>query len=91
VLAIRAGQDAPPIGAVAGIGDEAILRTLLTAHGLTPRHCDLVVLDVQGARVRTARSCAASARPPSKSVGQRFIAASHASRLNPEISSTCRS
>ena len=28
--------------------DDATLRTLLTAHGLTARECDLVALDLQG-------------------------------------------
>ena len=52
VLAIRAGQEVLPSGSGMGIGDEAMMRTLLTTHGLTPRQCDLVVLDVQG-RSRT--------------------------------------
>jgi DNA-binding NarL/FixJ family response regulator len=62
VLAIRAGQDASPIEVAAARGDEAILRTLLTAHGLTPRQCDLVVLDVQGrSRTDIAELCGVSA------------------------------
>jgi DNA-binding CsgD family transcriptional regulator len=48
VLAIHAGREALAIGSAAGMTDEATIRTLLTARGLTPRQCDLVVLDVQG-------------------------------------------
>jgi DNA-binding NarL/FixJ family response regulator len=62
VLAIRASQDAPLIGSAAGIADEATVRTLLTMHGLTPRQCDLVVLDVQGrSRADIAEVCGVSA------------------------------
>jgi DNA-binding NarL/FixJ family response regulator len=48
VLAIRAGQDVSSMRDTTPIGDTATLRTLLTAYGLTPRQCDLVVLDMQG-------------------------------------------
>jgi DNA-binding NarL/FixJ family response regulator len=61
VLAIRAGQDALSLGAAAGMVDEAALRTLLTARGLSPRQCDLVVLDVQGhSRADIAAVCGVS-------------------------------
>jgi DNA-binding NarL/FixJ family response regulator len=61
VLAIRAGQDALSIGSAAGMADEATIRTHLTARGLTPRQCDLVVLDVQGhSRADIAELCGVS-------------------------------
>jgi len=61
VLAIRASQDALSIGSAAGMSDEAALRTLLTARGLTPRQCDVVVLDVQGhSRTEIAEMCGVS-------------------------------
>jgi DNA-binding NarL/FixJ family response regulator len=61
VLAIRAGQEEPLIGSAVGVGDEATMRTLLTAHGLTPRQCDLVVLDWQGrSRADIAELCGIS-------------------------------
>ena len=61
VLAIRAGQEALPIGAAAGMSDEATIRAYLTARGLTPRQCDLVVLDVQGhSRTEIAEMCGVS-------------------------------
>jgi DNA-binding NarL/FixJ family response regulator len=61
VLAIRAGQDALAIGSAAGMTDEAAIRTHLTAHGLTPRQCDVVVLDVQGhSRADIAAVCGVS-------------------------------
>ncbi len=61
VLAIRAGQDALAIGAATGMTDEAMIRTHLTAHGLTPRQCDLVVLDLQGhSRADIAELCGIS-------------------------------
>jgi DNA-binding CsgD family transcriptional regulator len=61
VLAIRAGQDAPSVDTTAGMADEATLRMQLTAHGLTPRQCDVVVLDVQGhARADIAAVCGVS-------------------------------
>jgi DNA-binding NarL/FixJ family response regulator len=61
VLAIRAGQDAPALGSAAGMADEAALRTHLTARGLTPRQCDLVVLDWQGrSRADIAELCGVS-------------------------------
>jgi DNA-binding NarL/FixJ family response regulator len=61
VLAIRAGQDALAIGSPAGMPDEATIRTHLTARGLTPRQCDLVVLDVQGhSRTDIAEVCGVS-------------------------------
>ena len=61
VLAIRAGQEALPIGSAAGMRDEATIRTHLTTHGLTPRQCDLVVLDVQGhSRAEIADLCGVS-------------------------------
>jgi hypothetical protein len=52
VLAIRAGQDALAIGSAVGIADETAIRRYLTTHGLTPRQCDLVVLDLQGHSAR---------------------------------------
>jgi DNA-binding NarL/FixJ family response regulator len=61
VLAIRAGQEAPSIRSAAGMVDEAALRTLLTARGLTPRQCDVVVLDLQGhSRAEIAAVCGVS-------------------------------
>jgi DNA-binding NarL/FixJ family response regulator len=43
------------------MGDEATLRMLLTRHGLTPRQCDLVVLDMQGhSRADIAELCGVS-------------------------------
>jgi DNA-binding NarL/FixJ family response regulator len=61
VLAIRAGQEVLPSVSGVGIGDEATMRTLLTAHGLTSRQCDLVVLDVQGhSRADIAELCGIS-------------------------------
>jgi DNA-binding NarL/FixJ family response regulator len=61
VLAIRAGQDALSIGSAARMTDEATLRTHLTARGLTPRQCDLVVLDLQGhSRTEIAEVCGVS-------------------------------
>jgi DNA-binding NarL/FixJ family response regulator len=61
VLAIRAGQDARTTGSAVGIADEATIRILLTARGLTPRQCDLVVLDVQGhSRADIAAVCGVS-------------------------------
>ena len=61
VLAIRASQDALSIGSAAGMSDEAALRTLLTARGLTPRQCDVVVLDLQGhSRTEIAEMCGVS-------------------------------
>jgi DNA-binding NarL/FixJ family response regulator len=57
VLAIRAGQDARLLGSA----DEAAVRTLLTAHGLTPRQCDLVILNWQGhSRADIAAPCGIS-------------------------------
>jgi len=61
VLAIRASQDVPLSGSAAGIGDEATVRTLLTMYGLTPRQCDLIVLDLQGhSRADIAELCGVS-------------------------------
>ena len=61
VLAIRAGQEALSIGAADGMRDEATIRAYLTARGLTPRQCDLVVLDVQGhSRTEIAEMCGVS-------------------------------
>ena len=61
MLAIRAGQEALPIGAAAGMRDEATIRAYLTARGLTPRQCDVVVLDVQGhSRTEIAEMCGVS-------------------------------
>jgi DNA-binding NarL/FixJ family response regulator len=61
VLAIRAGQEVLPSGSGGGNDDEAAMRALLTAHGLTPRQCDLVVLDVQGhSRADIAELCGIS-------------------------------
>ena len=61
VLAIRAGQEALPIGSAAGMSDEATIRAYLTARGLTPRQGDLVVLDVQGhSRTEIAEMCGVS-------------------------------
>ena len=61
VLAIRASQDALSIGSAAGMSDEATIRTHLTARGLTPRQCDVVVLDVQGhSRTEIAEMCGVS-------------------------------
>ena len=61
VLAIRAGQEALSIGSAAGMSDEATIRAYLTARGLTPRQCDLVVLDVQGhSRTEIAEMCGVS-------------------------------
>lgn len=61
VLAIRAGQDALAIGSPAGMPDEATIRTHLTARGLTPRQCDLIVLDLQGhSRTDIAEVCGVS-------------------------------
>jgi DNA-binding CsgD family transcriptional regulator len=61
VLAIRAGQDALAIGSAAGMTEEATIRTHLTVCGLTPRQCDLVVLDVQGhSRAEIAAMCGVS-------------------------------
>lgn len=61
VLAIRAGQEALSIGAAAGMTDEATIRTHLTARGLTPRQCDLIVLDLQGhSRADIAELCGVS-------------------------------
>ena len=61
VLAIRAGQEGLSIGSAVGIADEATVRTHLTARGLTPRQCDLVVLDVQGhSRADIAELCGVS-------------------------------
>ena len=61
VLAIRAGQEALSIGSAAGMSDEATIRAYLTARGLTPRQCDLVVLDVQGhSRTEIAEICGVS-------------------------------
>ncbi len=61
VLAIRAGQDARAIGSAVGMADEATIRTHLTACGLTPRQCDLVVLDLQGhSRTEIAELCGVS-------------------------------
>ena len=61
VLAIRASQDALSIGSAAGMVDEATIRTHLTARGLTPRQCDVVVLDVQGhSRTEIAEMCGVS-------------------------------
>ena len=41
--------------------EEATIRTHLTARGLTPRQCDLVVLDVQGhSRADIAELCGVS-------------------------------
>jgi DNA-binding NarL/FixJ family response regulator len=61
VLAIRAGQEALAIGSAAGTTAEATIRAHLTAHGLTPRQCDLVVLDVQGhSRADIAELCGVS-------------------------------
>jgi hypothetical protein len=62
VLAIRAGQEALAIGSVAGMAAEATIRTHLTARGLTPRQCDLVVLDLPGrSRAALAQLCGVSA------------------------------
>ena len=62
VLAIRAGQEMLPIESLANIGDEAAVRRQQRAHGLTPRQCDLVVLDVQGhSRADIAEMCGVSA------------------------------
>jgi len=61
VLAIRASQDALSIGSAAGMSDEATIRTHLTARGLTPRQCDVVVLDLQGhSRTEIAEMCGVS-------------------------------
>ena len=61
VLAIRAGQEALAIGSAAGMTDEAAIRTHLTTRGLTPRQCDLVVLDLQGhSRTEIAELCGVS-------------------------------
>jgi len=61
VLAIRASQDALSIGSAAGMRDEATIRTHLTARGLTPRQCDLVILDLQGhSRTEIAEMCGVS-------------------------------
>jgi len=61
VLAIRAGQDALPIGSAAGMSNEATIRAYLTTRGLTPRQCDLVVLDLQGhSRTEIAEMCGVS-------------------------------
>jgi DNA-binding NarL/FixJ family response regulator len=41
--------------------DEATIRAYLTARGLTPRQCDLVVLDLQGhSRTEIAEMCGVS-------------------------------
>jgi DNA-binding NarL/FixJ family response regulator len=61
VLAIHASQDALSIGAAARMADEATIRMHLTARGLTPRQCDLVVLDLQGhSRTEIAQVCGVS-------------------------------
>ena len=61
VLAIRAGQDAAASWPAQNIADETRIRTLLTAHGLTPRQCDVVVLDLQGrSRADIAEQCGVS-------------------------------
>ena len=61
VLAIHAGHSERAIGSAAGMVDEAAIRTLLTGHGLTPRQCDVVVLDLQGhARADIAAVCGVS-------------------------------
>src|SRR3954469_19609137 len=61
VLAIRAGQEAPSIGSAAGMRDEATIRAYLAARGLTPRQCDLVILDMQGhSRTEIAEMCGVS-------------------------------
>jgi DNA-binding NarL/FixJ family response regulator len=61
VLAIRAGQDALSVDTTAGMADEATLRMQLIARGLTPRQCDLVILDVQGhSRAEIAEICGVS-------------------------------
>jgi DNA-binding NarL/FixJ family response regulator len=61
VLAIHAGHNARASGSAAGMVDEAAIRTLLTAHGLTPRQCDVIVLDVQGhSRADIAAVCGVS-------------------------------
>jgi DNA-binding NarL/FixJ family response regulator len=61
VLAIRAGQDALAIGAAVGTADETTIRRYLTTLGLTPRQCDLVVLDLQGhSRTEIAEMCGVS-------------------------------
>ena len=61
VLAIRAGQEAPSIGSAAGMRDEATIRAYLAARGLTPRQCDLVILDMQGhSRTEIAEICGVS-------------------------------
>lgn len=61
VLAIRAGQDALSIGSAVGMADETTIRTHLTRRGLTPRQCDVVVLDFQGhSRADIAEVCGVS-------------------------------
>jgi DNA-binding NarL/FixJ family response regulator len=61
VLAIRAGQDVTPIGSAVALADEATIRMYLTTLGLTPRLCDLVVLDLQGhSRADIAEICGVS-------------------------------
>jgi DNA-binding NarL/FixJ family response regulator len=61
VLAIRTGQEALSIGSTARTADEVTIRTYLTTRGLTPRQCDLVVLDMQGhSRTEIAEMCGVS-------------------------------
>jgi DNA-binding NarL/FixJ family response regulator len=61
VLAIHAGQDALSIVSATGMADEAAIRAHLTTRGLTPRQCDLVVLDLQGhSRADIAELCGVS-------------------------------
>jgi DNA-binding NarL/FixJ family response regulator len=61
VLAIRAGQDALALGSAVGLVDETTIRAYLTTCGLTPRQCDLIVLDLQGhSRADIAELCGVS-------------------------------